>query len=80
MFLFWIIALLCFLGIGILCLILWYTPSIKNVQGNTLQGSIASLEKVNLRGKEQWRGKISLTIFLLIMYYQQHILTQKQSS
>jgi pimeloyl-ACP methyl ester carboxylesterase len=53
-----IIALI--LVIVVLCVIPGYTPLIKDQQGRFFQGSIASLEKVNLGGKEQWiliRGK-----------------------
>jgi pimeloyl-ACP methyl ester carboxylesterase len=38
----------------ILALIPGYTSSIKDNKGNPLQGSIASLEKINLGGQEQW--------------------------
>ena len=49
-----IIVLILLLIICILWLMPGYTSPIKDKQGNILQGSIASLEKVNLGGNEQW--------------------------
>jgi len=54
MIVFGIIVSLCLLIVGILYLIPGYTSPIKDQQGNVLQGSIASLEKLRLGGVEQW--------------------------
>lgn len=49
-----IVILICLIILGFLSLIPGYTPSIKDAEGHALQGSIASLEKVNLSGQKQW--------------------------
>lgn len=49
-----IVVLLCFLIIGILWLIPGYTNPIEDQHGHSLPGSIASLEKIPLGGKQQW--------------------------
>jgi pimeloyl-ACP methyl ester carboxylesterase len=68
---FGIIVLVIFLVICTLCLIPGYTSSIKDEQGNILQGCIASLEKVNLGGQEQWiliRGVDSTKPVILFLH------------
>mgnify|MGYP001417842235 CR=1 FL=1 len=65
------IALLCFCIIGVLCQIPGLTPPIKDPQGRPLPGSIASLEKVVLGGKEQWiliRGEDSTKPVILFLH------------
>jgi hypothetical protein len=51
----WIIIVITLIVlVAVLCLIPGFTLSIKDKKGHTLEGSIASLEKVNLGGQEQW--------------------------
>ncbi|WP_373546983.1 alpha/beta fold hydrolase, partial [Chamaesiphon sp.] len=54
MMLFLTIVLLGAIVLAILCLIPGFTLAIKDTQGHDVSGSIASLEKVNLGGQEQW--------------------------
>jgi pimeloyl-ACP methyl ester carboxylesterase len=54
MMLFLVIALLSVIVLGILFLIPSFTSSIKDKQGRNIFQSIASLEKINLGGQEQW--------------------------
>jgi pimeloyl-ACP methyl ester carboxylesterase len=54
MMLFLTIVLLGAIVLGILCLIPGFTFPIKARQGHAVSQSIASLEKVNLGGQEQW--------------------------
>jgi|GEM_PF-1859930 len=54
MMLFLTIAFLGAIVLGILFLIPSFTFSIKDKQGHDISQSIASLEKVNLGGQEQW--------------------------
>ena len=54
-----------------LCLIPGYTRSIKDPHGNSLRGSIASLEKVILGGAEQWillRGEDTTKPVMLFLH------------
>lgn len=53
MMLFGIVVLLFLSIIGILYLIPGYTSPIKDLQGHTLQGSIASLEKIKHNGTRE---------------------------
>lgn len=48
------ILLILLVGIGIAFMIPAYTSPIKNILGVQLPGSVASLEKVNLGGVDQW--------------------------
>ena len=59
------------LAIFILYLIPGYTSSIKDSNGRSLKGSIASLEKVNLGGQEQWillRGEKATNPIILFLH------------
>jgi pimeloyl-ACP methyl ester carboxylesterase len=51
---FFYIAVLCLIIIGILFLIPGFTLPIRDKKGYSLKGSIASLEKINLGGQKQW--------------------------
>jgi hypothetical protein len=54
MMLFLMIVFLGAIVLGIFCLIPGFTFPIKDRQGHNVSQSIASLEKVNLGGQEQW--------------------------
>lgn len=59
------------LAIFILYLIPGYTSPIKDSKGRSLKGSIASLEKVNLGGQEQWillRGEKATNPIILFLH------------
>ncbi len=71
MFLTTIIILLGVIIIGILWLIPSFTFSIKDKQGHTVSGSIASLEQIILGGKKQWiliRGRDATKPIILFLH------------
>lgn len=71
MILFGIAVFLCLLILGMKWLIPGYTRPIKDGHGLHMPGSIASLEKVNLGGQDQWiliRGKDTAKPVLLFLH------------
>jgi pimeloyl-ACP methyl ester carboxylesterase len=64
-------ALLCIIGAGIILFRHGFTPPITDAQGRVIPGSIASLEKIQLGGVEQWiliRGDDTTKPILLFLH------------